>query len=136
MSKFVPTLEPGGRESIVDKLGYVKAEVRIKRMLQAGVRFAAAGADVYDGFEEDGEIVVPPWRRKDFDIAEASQFLRSAVKRKDDLLRYAAMAKIDAGEVGTQSLPVAAQQQQEGAGGSLPAGVQGQGPALDAKASQ
>lgn len=130
---FVPMMEPGGRDSIVDKLGYVTAEKRIKQMMQAGIRFAAAGADVFDGFIEDGDLVVPPWREKDFDIADGAQYLRAAVKRKQEIEHKLAMAR-DPRTSGLDNVPAPGNPASGSPEASASGGVQGQSPAANASA--
>lgn len=94
VKNFVPIMEKGGRESIVDKLGYVPSAERIARMQRSGIRLAAASAELYDGVEVPGqEFVVPPWRKRDFDIAEGAQYLRDAAKLKEQMILRAKEAK-------------------------------------------
>lgn len=131
---FKPRMEAGGRESIVDKLGYVRSEDRIKRMLRAGILNAAASAGVFDGDVPDGlDPVVPPWRSKDFDIADGAQYLRSIVKRRDALLRKSAEEQREL--LAAAQVKAAAQQAPEGQGASPLAGVGGQSPVLPPEAA-
>lgn len=108
IKNFKPIMEAGGRKSIVDKLGYLPTDQRIDRMQKSGIRLAAASAELFDGFSVEGEdMVVPPWRQKDFDIAEGAQFLRNAAKLKDEYLREQRIrkAKAKAEELKRQAQP-------------------------------
>lgn len=91
---YVPEMEKGGRPSQVDKLGYVSSAKRIVRLQRSGIRLAAASAELYDGVEIPGQdFVVPPWRKRDFDIAEGAQYLRDAAKLKEQMILSAKEAK-------------------------------------------
>lgn len=110
---FKPILEAGGRKSIIDKLGYMPTDQRIDRMQKSGIRLAAASADLYDGFTPEGEeYVVPPWRSRDFDIAEGAQYLRNAAKLKDEMMRELRIRKAQAKKDEVAPPPVAGEKVQ------------------------
>lgn len=70
-------------EEIVEKAGYVPANVLIENMIYAGNRLDFARSEYYDF--ADAETVdqdfIDPTRSKGFDIADASYMLRSAQGR-------------------------------------------------------
>lgn len=84
--------EAGGGESMVETAGYVPAEVRIKQLFLAGERLAEARAEQFDW--PDGvltDVPIPFGRRKDTDMAEASQEgLRLTTRLQEQMRRRAA----------------------------------------------
>lgn len=86
--------EAGGGESKVETAGYIPAEIRIKQLLQAGEHLMEARAEQYDW--PDGvlseSVPIPFGRRKDTDLAEASQEgLKLTARLQEQMRRRAAI---------------------------------------------
>lgn len=138
---FVPSKERGGRESIVDMTGYVDPRQKLESFMRAGVNMAVHNMNLYDTTLLGEDFSLPPWRQRDFDVHKAADFLRTAVKRRDDLVK-AGVIEIDAsGRISLKRPPEALRAHQTQSGeqvqGVAPAaGQQGRvAPANDANAS-
>lgn len=72
-------------EEIVEKAGYIPAEIQIMEMINAGERLGEFRKEKYD-YEslDDDDGMMDPTRRKDFDLAEASQIGGMVNERIDE----------------------------------------------------
>lgn len=80
--------EKGSGEILVDRVGYIPPNEQINKLIAAGIRLRLNRAQYdyqYDTLDQD--IVLDPSRRKNFDLADATQILlayESRVKERNN----------------------------------------------------
>jgi len=70
--------EINGGPTLVESAGYQTRTQKVTSYMQAGARLTAVRSEMYDYYDDENieDMVVDPTRRKNFDIAEASQMMR------------------------------------------------------------
>jgi hypothetical protein len=81
--KHEARLEYNDGPVLVETAGYIPAKMQIEQLINAGRRLEAARAEMYDFGPDDkvDDTVDPRVRRKDYDLAEASEDAQEVSER-------------------------------------------------------
>lgn len=92
--------------NLVERAGYIPAQVRIENMMAAGQRLIAHRAEMYDfkNMSEIDENFIDPTRSKNFDLADATMIQQNieANRRQAEILKASPAAQDGSGDVSSE----------------------------------